>query len=64
MRTTLLEDFEVVKGADAVFNIAVTKSKSEINTKFALKAVGIRKRNLSYLKKGSKFREIFKSLGC
>jgi hypothetical protein len=64
MRTTIMDDFEVVKGADTVFNIAVTKSKGEINTKFALKAVGIRKRNLGYLKQGSKFRETFKSLGC
>ena len=64
MRTTILDDFEAVKGADAVFNIEVTKSKGEINTKFALKAVGIRKRNLNYLKKGSAFRRIFKRLGC
>ena len=42
----------------------MTKSKGEINTKFALKAVGIRKRNLNYLKKGSAFRRIFKRLGC
>ena len=64
MRTTILDDFEAVKGADAVFNIAVTKSKGEVNTKFALKAVGIHKRNLNYLKQGSAFRKIFKSLGC
>ena len=64
MRTTVLDDFEHVKGADAVFNIEVTKSKGETNTKFALKAVGIRQRKLGYLQKGSTFRKIFKSLGC
>ena len=64
MRTTILDDFEAVKGADAVFNIEVTKSKRGVNTKFALRDVGIRKRNLNYLKKGSTFRKIFKSLGC
>jgi hypothetical protein len=64
MKTTILDDFEAVKGAAAVFNIEVTKSKGEINTKSALKAVGIRKRNLNYLKKGSTFRKIYKSLGC
>ena len=61
---TTLEDFETVKGSDAVFNIEITKSRGEVNTKFALKAVGLRKRKLNYLKKGSAFRKTFKNLGC